>query len=87
MSLVPLPQRRGLSLDSEGGAEVVAAASGDHLPSGTLCRPQDASYTYQVESWSHVLNRNVADDDTVAIKVHQGRRPVGVADNSSVSAA
>lgn len=34
-----------------------------------------------------MLNRNVADDDTVAIKVHQGRRPVAVANNSSVSAA
>ena len=57
------------------------------MPSGTLSRLQTASYTYQLESWSHVLNRNVADDDTVAIKVHQGRRPVAIANNSSVSAA
>lgn len=37
MDLVPLPKRRGLSLDAEGGAEVVVAVTGDHLLFGTLC--------------------------------------------------
>lgn len=41
----------------------------------------------RLQSLSQVLNRNVADDDTVAIKVHQGRRPVAVANTSSVSTA
>ena len=86
MALVPY-QRRSFSQDAEDGAEVVAAVSGDHLLFGTLCRLQTASFTYRLESWSHVLNRNVADDGTVAIKVQQGRRPEGVANTSSVSAA
>ena len=67
MDLVPLPKRRGLSQDAEGGAEVVARLTGDHLFFGTLCRTQDASSTQAAVMKESGLSVVVANTSSVSV--------------------